>query len=510
MTNKADEWIEKYKPITISDLVTNTTAINNIKLWLSTFETRKGQYMKLKNNKKIRGNKKQPGKKTKGKGNNVNVKVNKKDIKKDISEEVDKNTKYESCAIIIGGHGHGKTCSVDIILKEMDYDIYYLDIKKIKLCKDINTIITQSMISSNILSMMSGVSTKKHVIVVDNLESITSSTEKASILNLQKMNDSNWYCPIIFISNNQHVKLLSNIKKFSHEIHFYIPLTPDLRKILINIATNENMIFESSFVTEKIITYSQGDIRQLIFILYEIKCIHENKIITFNSVRDYCAAMNMRDIDIDLFKATNKLLQNYKDINSCMDLYETQKVLLPLMIQENYIKCITQNYDDDGVKYELTQIISESLSMGDITENRIYGEQNWYMQVMHGVFTCAGPSYYINVNTENKKLKFESSFPADLNKTSIKSINKKNIVNTDQCLKNMNVFDYIFVSKIVYNYILNNNIEECVKLLLGYNMELEYIESLLKINKIKKNKSPLSLKQKKEFAHYLEIYKIKD
>jgi hypothetical protein len=482
MTSQNNEWIEKYKPKKISDLITNLTAVNNIKNWLTNFSSTRTEFMKLKNNKKARSNKKQ---------NSTPV-------------------KYNSCMLVTGGHGHGKTCSVDIILKEFNYKIYHLDIKKIKLCKDINTTIIQSMVSPDIMSIMSSASIEKYMIVVDNLESITSSTEKASILNLQKMNDLNWYCPIIFISNDQHNKLLSNIRKFSYEVKFFLPYQSDLDKILTNISTNEKIFFENSLIKSKIINYSQGDIRQLIYILYELKCLHPDKPITLKSIHDFCLASNIRDVDINLFKASNKLLQNYKNVNACMDLYETEKVLLPLMIQQNYIECIIQNYDDDEDKYNLTQLVAESLSMGDITENYIYGEQNWSMQDIHGIFTCVIPSYHINMNEKNKRTEFTPSFPDDLNKTSIKSINKKNITNTNQCLKNMNIFDYIFVSKIIYRYIQENNIEECVKLLVGYNMEMEYIESLLKINKIKKNKTnALSLKQKKEFMNYLEIYKIK-
>ena len=33
--------------------------------------------------------------------------------------------------------------------------------------------------------------------------------------------------------------------------------------------------------------------------------------------------------------------------------------------------------DDKNEIYALTQLVSDSLSMGDITENYIYGEQNW-------------------------------------------------------------------------------------------------------------------------------------
>ena len=378
-----------------------------------------------------------------------------------------------------------------------------MDIKKNKSYSDINTVISQ-----NIMSLLTNQEAKKHVIVVDNLESITSSTEKAAILNLQKMNDINWFCPIIFISNNQHNKLLSDIKKTSYEIKFFSPNPFDLKEILKNISTKEKILYDNSFVMDKIIGFCQGDIRQLIFTLYDIKYTHDNKKISMEIVRKYFEASNTRDVDINLFHATDKLLQNYKNVDSCMSLYETEKVLLPLMIQQNYVECIIQNYDDKNEIYALTQLVSDSLSMGDITENYIYGEQNWSMQDVHGIFTCVNPSYYINSSVNNQHTRFSSKFPVDLNKTSIKSINKKNIVNTDQCLKNMNIFDYIFVSKIIYHYITNNQIEECIKLLIGYDIEIEYIESLLKINKIRKHKSNLTLKQKKEFESYIKLYKV--
>ena len=38
----------------------------------------------------------------------------------------------------------------------------------------------------------------------------------------------------------------------------------------------------------------------------------------------------------------------------------------------------------------------------------------------------------------------------------------------------------------------------------GYNIKLEHIESLLKIDKIKNTKTSLTSKQKKEFTKYLK------
>ena len=40
--------------------------------------------------------------------------------------------------------------------------------------------------------------------------------------------------------------------------------------------------------------------------------------------------------------------------------------------------------------------ISNSISIGDNIETSIYTDQNWYLQNIHGFFTCINTSYYIN------------------------------------------------------------------------------------------------------------------
>ena len=58
-------------------------------------------------------------------------------------------------------------------------------------------------------------------------------------------------------------------------------------------------------------------------------------------------------------------------------IYESEKVLLPLMIQENYYKkiCASKN----SIKDKLDNIvnISDSISFGDNVETSIYTDQNW-------------------------------------------------------------------------------------------------------------------------------------
>jgi len=479
MQNKnSDLWIEKYKPKKISDLVTNTTAVKHIYSWLLSFDK----------NKKIIFSK-QKGKKKKN-GGSIDT-INKKD------------PNLKSCMLVTGGHGVGKSVTVEIVLKDLNYNVQKLDASILKSGKNIEDVINKIMINSNILNLMNGIEQKKIAIVVDEIESITSSAEKICIMTLQKLNEQRWYCPVIFISNNQHNKLLSDIKKASLEIKFWPPFPSDMKKIMMKIITSEGMKIKQDNVINSIISHSQNDIRRLIFTLQDIKYAYDNKLITTDMIDEYCKMSNKKDVDIDLYKATEELLYHYKSMDDCLRLYETEKVLLPLMIHQNYIKSIIANADNDDQANELIQKLSNLLSTGDVIENYIYGDQNWEMQEIHGFFTCVAPSYYLCRGLDEYPSMIKLIFATDLNKTSIKRINKKNIINTDRCFNDMNIIDYVYINKIIRNLISKGDIKQCVYLLKKYNIKLEHIESLLKIDKIKDSKTSLTSKQKNEFLTHL-------
>jgi replication factor C subunit 1 len=471
-------WTDKYKPSKVSDLTTNSKAVKSVYSWLLNYNKVRKTALKAIHLKKIK----------------------KKGVKKG------RGVPYKSCMIVTGNHGIGKTTTVNITLTELGYTIINLDISLLKSSPNIEDVLTKLLRQTNILKLLDENSINKYAIVVDELEGVTASAEKTNLISLQKLNDQNWYCPIIFISNNQHNKLLSDLKKASIEIKMWPPFDSEMEKILKKIIKNEKIKIRHKSVVNKIIRHSQYDIRRLIYTLQDIKNAYNSELILPDIIDDYCSMSSKKDVDIDLYKATSQMIYDYNTVDDCLRLFETEKVLLPLMIQQNYANCIIANQKSDKKRHTVVKKIAELLSHGDVIENYIYGDQNWDMEEIHGFYTCAATSYYLSEGMSKTKeyVKPKLIFATDLNKTSIKRINKKNIINTDKCFDSMNIEDYIYINKLVRHFIRENNIPECVKLMKNYGIKLENIESLLKIDKIDNIKQILSSKQKNEFINCLK------
>ena len=123
-----------------------------------------------------------------------------------------------------------------------------------------------------------------------------------------------------------------------------------------------------------------------------------------------------------------------------------------------------------------------------------------------GFYTCVNPSYLLNnytSSTINNNITFK--FPEDLNKTSIKSINKKNINNIEANFTNINIYDYIHINKIIKKLLENKDLKSISYILKSYNLDINQLESLLKIDKIINTKNNcLTIKNKRDLENLLK------
>jgi replication factor C subunit 1 len=435
-SNINDLWINKYKPTHINHVVGNMKQIQEIFKWLN-------------------------------------------------------NLKKNSNSLIINGNqGIGKTHIIKLILEEFNYIIRIInpnDIKDHRIFDDIGDYNNyNNSIYSKINFNNNNNNNNKIALIFDEIENITLNSEKKYVMNIHKENNKNKIYPLIFISNNQHSKLLNDLKKNSSEIIFTSPTNEELIQMIKKIIYNENIKFASNTIYDKIIDFAQSDIRRLINLLQELSYHTVNNTITDKIIDEFIEKSREKNINIGLVNSTKKLLNNYLDYDTIIKLYESEKVLLPLLIHENYIKKFLYK-SQDNMSHIMNNLIniSDSISIGDNIETSIYTDQNWYLQNIHGFYTCINTSYWINKTKVNNKLDYNDiKFSADLNKTSLKNINRKNILNLSKIINNKSNNDILMLNSIC-NKLITTDENELIKLLTCYNKDLtiKQIELCLKIDK---------------------------
>jgi replication factor C subunit 1 len=449
-------WVNKYRPKLLNDIIGHKTQIKKIKNWIL----------------------------------NLN------------------NTKNQAI-IISGNHGIGKSLTIKMIFEELDYLIRIIYPNQIKDHRTFDDFDDYYNHQNSIYSKINFVDEKKKkiILIFEETENITLTSERKYIMDIFKENNKKKAFPLIFISNNQHSKLLNDLKKNCEEIQFHSPSTVEIINLINNICQNENIKIKNLETYESIINFSQFDIRRLINILQELSYHYNKEDIDLIKVTHFINKSREKNIDIGLFDATFKILNNYMDYDTIIKLYEFEKVLLPLMIHENYLKKVLHKSKkswDESI-YNLVKI-SDSISRGDNIETSIYTDQNWYLQNIHGFYTCLNTSYWINKNNSDYKIDFKNiKFSTDLNKTSLKNINKKNITNLLKIIPNKSIYEILILNKIS-NYLLSINREqELINILSSYSTDISVkeIELCIKIDKTNTFKL-LASKDKKKITKFIK------
>lgn len=492
LSNDNISWIQKYEPKTYDDLILNKDVLLKVKNWLQTFTN--------------------------------NYKLN-------------DATLYPNTIMIAGPHGSGKNVSLKILLSSLNYEVVLLSSSDVKNKKSIDDII-QSYERRKDMTKLFNDMKKKLALIIDDTETINLTNEKNSLLELCKFNNTEKVVPIIFIANTQKGKLITNIQKICTTYEFQQPTKNELTQIMIKIMMNENMKVSEQKVMNMIIEYSQSDIRRLIYIIQDLyitfakssssstsssNLANNELIITLQNMQQYANNFQKKDVEIALFDATRIILDNYKSVNQCMALYDANKVKLPLSCHENYYRKLfaaTKSLiiaKQNPAKLLLNQLeicskITDASSIGDNIETNIYVDQNWINQNTHGLYTVAHISYIMNNLLEKmftvetpaqhkyiKEANYEVDHSLDLHKTSLKNINRKQIVAIKSYMPSKNLTDILYINKIIYDLIKNNRYKEAYELCKEYEIDIKALEVIIKIDKTS-DKLTIKTKNKKLFS----------
>ena len=443
-------WSDKYKPESIEDMVGNKKNIDTIKKWLSDFKINK------------------PG--------------------------------VERALFISGPPGIGKTTIAHLILKHFDYEIIEFNASDVRSQKSVRDNLIKTLNTTNV-SLMKDNTIRNIGIIMDEVDGMSSGdrggvSELVSIITppkkdkkRKKVKGNIYINPIICICNNNTEKKLSDLKKICLEINFSKPSNYDLKMISDRIISKEKINIEDDAL-QLLINYSQNDVRRLTFLLQDIHNSINKEVITSEDIEKLYESFSKKKLDISLFEATNKLLNNYNNFEETTLLYESDKSLMAMMLHENFINTIQKNRKDKNKK-KLNQIydIIHNLSIGDIIDKYIYNNQYWGLQGYNGVIKCSLPSKLLNDMEKNSYMNTDTNFTSLLSKSALQYGNQKNFILIKDKYKISKKY-VLYANEIILNELMKSNDEnimkKSLKRLIHYNMNISDLEKIIKLNKIDK------------------------
>ena len=406
---------EKYKPSKLEEIEENKYQINYIKKWIMTY-TQTTQF--LSDNCLLK-------EKTKGR---------KKKFVNDNLEEIELS-KRKGNLMIVGPHSSGKTLIIDLLCKELNYEMINLNNY---VNEELNINLIKKIIKPDYFYENSN---NNKIIIIDGYEKIISNNKKKEILNITKDNNFLRLLPIIIISNNVHTPNLVNLKKNVNLIEIYNLNIDSIKKLMNNICYNENINIKYKLFDVIIRTYKY-DIRKILFNLEILKIINDDNIITIKEIEYTLLILKNKDITGSLFEIVKDIMTNCYNIIKYIDIFKIYKNILSLTLYENYYNfCYSTHYKE----------IINNFKLSDLIENYIHSEQNWDLNVLHSLIGCAIPAYYISNNYNGSTNTI--IYPNDMYKTTIK---KKNNKKNDKIINNNNV--YCFNNKSVEELIYLNDL----------------------------------------------------
>ena len=385
-----------------------------------------------------------------------------------------------SSCLISGNHGIGKSTLINLFVKKFNLDVIEYQQSDLKDYKnnDINLFFPKK---TNFEDIFFGKSRKK-IMIFNEIEAITIPSEKNFIIKILKKNHKERIIPIILVNNGKHSKILNEIKKNLLICNLLTPSVIEIKPLVNKICDNENIKLESKYI-KGLIKFCSNDIRKIILTLQDFKDLYKKQDITKEHLKDYYDNNNQKQEDIGLYNSVGKLLNYPLSFEQIIILYQLEKILLPLTFLENIpLK---------GVTIEKYSNILDAYSNGDLIETSIYTDQNWYLQNLHAFETCIYPNYLLEKRDDNMINEKDLIFTNDLNKTSLKNINKKNIDEIKGLIPDISYNEILNLSLIITRIIkLKKD-----KLLNNLGLSPRLIQLFVKINKFEYDSTKMNKKK---------------
>lgn len=393
------------------------------------------------------------------------------------------NNESKKVLFVYGKVGSGKCKYITDNLKN-DYKINSFTYIDFLYSKNILKVITQTNNSNNVFFMLT--KKKKPLIIIKEVEFIKIKTIKNILkeLNIKniKKNKNKINIPIILIGSGQCIKPIKDLEDICEVINF----NEEENNINIkDILDKKNIILDEKIknMIKKCDNYNK--INLLINFFSNFK--NNKNIITFSNIKNiHNILINSINYNTELYENVKEILVKEIKINDIFNYYYLEKILLPLLIHENYKTYVLKNFKTKKDMKECIKLISNNLMKGDMLNEFIFNNHVWNIQDLFAIIYCQYTSYLLNkkYKKKGKILKPKLDYTKILTKNSVLFMNFKQYKTTLHVIKYEHNFDKTIIEYINKNILiyLTHNISYGNDYLLKYGFTKKDLLKIIKFS----------------------------
>jgi len=330
--------------------------------------------------------------------------------------------------------------------------------------KDITKTIKNANNFNNVFFMMT--KKKKPIIIIKEVEfikikTITNILKELNVKNIKK-NKNKINVPIILIGSGQCIKTkkdlvgICKIIKFEKEEEQTI--TDNIDKLL-----EKNKIGVEKEVKDYIISNcdNYNKINLIVNFIKNYKTKRSN-IIKYKSVKKILELLvGNINYNTELYDNVKEILTNEIKVKDIFNFFYLEKILLPLLIHENYKTYIMKNIKAKKDIKPCIRMVADNLMKGDIINEFIFNNHVWNIQDLFAILNCQYTSYIMNktFKTKAKKNLVTLNYTKILTKNSILFLNfkqYKTILHNIDYQHNFDKSVIEYINKNLLIYLINN------------------------------------------------------
>ncbi|KAJ3092057.1 hypothetical protein HK100_007035, partial [Physocladia obscura] len=349
----------------------------------------------------------------------------------------------KSRAILISGPpGIGKTTAAHLVAHIEGFEMVEFNASDTRSKKSVGDIVkemTGMYTLSGYFQKKSGTNNfKRQVLIMDEVDGMSAGDRGgiAELINIIKSSK----IPIICVCNDRQSPKVKSLVNHCFDMRFARPKTLEIEKTIKNIAEKEGLTLKFN-VVDTLVKSTHSDIRQILNILSAYSLseteldFDQSQVLIAKTRSSKSSEKNMTMSPFDI-AATLLNRGSFRDASFAdkLELYFHDFSLIPLMIQENYIKMDPSlAHENSGPSKEEKDVetlmclsqAADSIAYADIISSVQMKTQNWGLLPFHGVTSTLRPAFFTHGTVVAANYFGAFGFPGWLGKNSTQGKNAR-------------------------------------------------------------------------------------